>query len=359
MPDLILHIGHFKTGTTALQVFLSRNRDVLAHQGLVYCDLLARNGKHSALAYAILRDAGVRTLLHGFDHPDDAPTLWAGVFSAARALPDGQALLVSSEEFMRIGGFPAAIKRLRTVFAAAPDVRVRVIAYLRRPQSHLQSWHNQLVKLGLTDRGFDAAVREVIEPVHYDYALALAPWIDLFGAEAVILRGFTDDLRHGDELYADFLGALGHRLPLTAEVPRSDPNPRIDPRLLDLHRALNASGLPRRVVLRVASQMAKALADADAAQAVSDAAPGFDAIRARTLAGLHALAELPGAGFDAGALAADLPRPGDPGDPALAALATILGAEIGRTQTTLLKVLRRLDRLEAAAAGERPSGDDA
>ena len=34
--DLILHIGHYKTGTTALQVFLHQNRALLALQGLHY-----------------------------------------------------------------------------------------------------------------------------------------------------------------------------------------------------------------------------------------------------------------------------------------------------------------------------------
>ena len=60
MPKtLFLHIGHYKTGTTALQIFLERNAKLLAASGFEYPNFWTHNSKHSAFAFSILRAAGV------------------------------------------------------------------------------------------------------------------------------------------------------------------------------------------------------------------------------------------------------------------------------------------------------------
>jgi len=237
--ELILHIGHFKTGTTALQMYLDYNRDLLAEAGLHYAAETRKHAKHSALAFSLLRRAGVSELMHGYSSPRPPAKIWQALFDETRALPDGQSLLVSSEEFIRLGAHPEAAALLRKQINQASDLRFRVIAYLRPPQAHLQSWYNQLVKMGIPVGSFTTALCSQIEAVHWDYALALKPWVEIFGAEAVILRTYGPALREGDALYADFLGALGFPLPAEAEPMPGDPNRRIDPRRLAYHRGLN------------------------------------------------------------------------------------------------------------------------
>tara|TARA_R110002073_G_scaffold23691_14_gene80629 strand:- start:6622 stop:7695 length:1074 start_codon:yes stop_codon:yes gene_type:complete len=344
--DLILHIGHYKTGTTALQVFLHQNRALLALQGLHYASAPVKNAKHSALAYALLREAGVDTLLHGFNNPATAADLWDGVIQAARALPAGQALLISSEEFMRLGAHPVATTLLADILATAPDLRLRVIAYLRPPQDHLQSWYNQLVKMGVPVGPFDTAVRCQMEPIHWDYGAALAPWIALAGADNVILRGFHPALRRDDALFADFLEALGARLPVTADSPLSDPNPRLDDRLLPLKRAYDQAALPQKLTAHLLLR-AQALLGQDRNPAELDGAPDFDTLRETARAGITALAALPQARLDAGALLAHLPQATPPEARALSDAVSVLAGELAQLRMSQRKILARLDALEA------------
>ncbi|MCH8942156.1 MAG: hypothetical protein IIA48_06935 [Bacteroidetes bacterium] len=42
MAKFILHIGQSKTGTTAIQSFLSENRKILHNKGILYPDILKK-----------------------------------------------------------------------------------------------------------------------------------------------------------------------------------------------------------------------------------------------------------------------------------------------------------------------------
>lgn len=352
--SLILHIGHYKTGTTALQVFCAANSALLAAQGLVYSPFPLKLGKHSPLAYSLLRDAGVTTLMHGFDMPETARALWAQLFDTARALDEGQSLLVSSEEFMRLGAHPDAAALLRDIVATAPDVRVRVIAYLRPPNSHLQSWYNQLVKMRVKVGNFDCAVRSQMEPIHWDYARALAPWIEIFGADRVILRQFGDALRDGDALYSDFLESLGYAVPITATVPPRDPNPRLDDRILDIQRAYLRAALPKWMVDHAATRLSANLAAEDGDEALRTA-PDFDTIAKTARRGIAALAALPGAALDLDAMTADPPR-GQPDESrALRDLVALLAGELAQLRTQQHQTNARLNVLEKRLGADEKS----
>ncbi|MFN4098212.1 MAG: hypothetical protein ACK4GT_00410 [Pararhodobacter sp.] len=349
--EVVLHIGHYKTGTTALQIFCERNRGLLAHQGLVYAREPVRNSKHSALAFSLLRDAGVTNLMYGFTHPASAAELWQALFDATRALPEGQAMLVSSEEFIRLGAHPAAVDLLRAQVATARDLRFRVIVYLRTPQAHLKSWYNQMVKSGIEDASFDAAILARTEAVHWDYGLALRPWIELFGPEAIVVRPFEPALRGGDRLFADFLEALGKTVPVFAETVDEDPNPRLDDRLLALRRgAARAEVHPEqtRQVMETARQGLAAEAATGAARR------GFDALRAEAEAGIEALSALPGAALDLARMRADLPRPQDPLEQRLDETIALLVTELMQMRARVARQAARIKALETQAGKAPP-----
>ena len=351
--ELILHIGHFKTGTTALQSYLDYNRDLLAEAGLHYAAETRKHAKHSALAFSLLRRAGVSELMHGYASPRPPGRIWQALFHEARALPDGHSLLVSSEEFIRLGAHPAAATLLRQQINQAPDLRFRVIAYLRPPQAHLQSWYNQLVKMGIPVGSFATALSTQMEPIHWDYALALKPWLEIFGAEAVILRPYDPSLREGDALYADFLGALGFPVPPLAEPMPGDPNRRIDPRRLAYHRGLNRVDLPRHV-RELMNAHAQASLDSDDGDG-----PGRALARIRDEArrGIEAVAALPGAALDAETMLAALPDlPEDPAQD-LDALIALMAGEIGRLRAHVVSLSGRIGVLEEAARREATPKD--
>ena len=312
MPKtLFLHIGHFKTGTTALQAFLGDNPKFLGKHQLAYGKANQHLSKHSIYAFSLYKAAGVTRLMHGYDKPDTPDALWTALFDEVRA-SRARSVIVSSEEFMRLGQYPQAAQHLRQIVQThAQDLDIRVIAYLRPPARHLRSWYNQLVKMGVTVPDFNTAVTQVIEPIHYDYALALKPWAEIFGPGALIVRPYHEASRHDDSLYRDFLSIFGLELPdHGVKLPLIDPNPRMDDSVLELVRMMQNAGIPQDVLDWTVIRAQKFDEQQQGAGLDSPAAD-FDAVRAQTASGLEGLQHLIAADSTglAQSLAAHLPEP--------------------------------------------------
>ena len=242
---LYLHIGHYKTGTTALQWFLNANEAYLAKNGLAYCKKLEKFNKHSRLAFSILKAVGVKSLMHGYKLDTPPKDFWDTLFDEVRASPY-PAMIVSTEEFMRIGEYPKAARLLADQLARAGDIDIRVIVYLRSPQAHLTSWYNQLIKMGVSVPDYDTAIAKRVERIHIDYAQALKPWIDAVGADQVDVRPYLRGGADGTALLADFINATGGKWSGSGGLvlPEVDPNPRLSEELARLKRMMNAAGVP-------------------------------------------------------------------------------------------------------------------
>lgn len=284
---LLLHIGHYKTGTTALQIFFSQAGKFLKRHGIEYPDICTHNAKHSALAFAILRAAGVEKLMYDYRDPTPPAALWAPLYERAMSSP-AATILISSEEFMRIGEFPKAQEILRAVIGQRPEgLDVKAIAYLRPPQAHLHSWFNQLVKMNFPMPDFETALGDEIERIHYDYRRAFAPWIDILGPDNVTVRPYVKDRARPDALHRDFLATLGVDLPEGEVKLETDPNPRLDDRVVDLVRLMQNIGYPRPTVNSVRTQAEKYLQAEDALTPPRVRAETLAAVRTATRAGLE------------------------------------------------------------------------
>ena len=356
---LVLHIGHYKTGTTALQVFLARNAQALRAAGLEYPEARRHNAKHSDYAFALLRAAGARRLMHGYADPTPPETLWEALFARVRASP-AATVIVSSEEFMRLAMFPAAETRLSAILERhAAGLRVEALAYLRAPQSHLRSWYNQLVKMHEPTPDYARALAGTIEPIHLDYGLALGPWRRLLGDGGVILRPYRPRSLDPLALFGDVLATLGVAVPARVNLPEKDPNPRLDDRLVEMLRLLRNTGLRGERLKALHDSAAKYLAEQDALAAdgrdggqagVPDTRPepGRDmaGLRQRAAAGIAALRGMPRSGLDLEAFHADLPRevPSD---------RTLPPEVLGFVLAELVRLSRRLDRHDISALERR------
>lgn len=365
---LVLHIGHYKTGTTALQVFLSRNAAALRAAGLDYPDLRRHNAKHSAYAFALLRAAGATSLMHGYTDPVPPELLWEQLFDRVRRQPRA-VVAISSEEFMRLAMFPDAEARLAGILARhGRGVTLEAVAYLRAPQPHLRAWYNQLVKMCEPTPAYPRALEATIERIHLDYGFALAPWRRLLGDGAVVLRPYRSRSLDPRALFDDFLATLGIAPPEGLTLPEGDPNPRLDDRVVELLRLVQNAGIRGGQRNRLHRELVAQL-NREAPGTVQDAAQdaaqdGLERPRRQAAAGLKLLAGLPRCGLDLGALAADLPREvASDRQVDMETLGFVL-AELARLRRQVDKeelaaLSRRLDRLEALLPPSAASGSGA
>ena len=128
---LIIHIWSHKTATTFIQGSLKVNKDALLKMGVLYPETGQIYEAHFLLGWEA-RDAAAN------EAPDGNLTLWQDLVTEIQNSPAHTAI-ISSEEFNIIVP-PARIAFLKTYFD------VKIIYYLRSPDSFVESFYNQLVK---------------------------------------------------------------------------------------------------------------------------------------------------------------------------------------------------------------------
>ncbi len=311
MPKtLFLHIGHYKTGTTALQIFLECNARLLAASGFEYPDCWIHNSKHSDFVFSILRAAGVKKNMFDYSDPTPPKVMWRNLFEHIQASPQPNAV-ISSEEFMRIGQFPKATEILRSILQDRPaDLTVKAIAYLRDPGSHVASWHNQLIKMNFPVADLSAALDGDIEDIHFDYRRALEPWMSALGQENVIIRPYVRDPDNPAALHYDLCRSLGIAVKDGAIQTQEDPNPRLDDRAIELVRLMQNMNFPQPTINAVRNQAINYLKAQDAMRV--GGADGITGARARAQDALDWLSGLPGTDLPLEEFAASLPTAPDP-----------------------------------------------
>lgn len=341
---LILHIGHYKTGTTALQVFFAGNTRFLARNGFHYPEVWMHNAKHSAFAFSILRAAGVQKLMYDYTDQVTPQDMWSDLYDHIENT-DNANTLISSEEFMRMGQFPEAQAILRDVLENRPaGLNIKVIAYLRPPGSHLQSWYNQLIKMNFHVSDLDRAVNGDIEDIHFDYQRALTPWINILGAENVLIRPYVKDSENPAALHQDFFETFGITLPANRVKIEKDPNPRLDDRVIELARLMQNLDYPPSTINKIRTQALTYLEAQDRLLANQDS--GMSNVVARAQDSLDWLASLPDNQIDTQAFARDFPTATD-----LAQIdQTLL---LGFVFSELVQLRRRVNKLNTTDLIER------
>lgn len=242
---LLIHIGHYKTGTTAIQSFFSKNRIQLQKQGVHYCQSSNNHGKHSNLAFSLLKSLGVSTQLYGYNAENKATTLWQQLGKEIINAPCSTAV-ISSEEFIRLGEYNGSSKLLTSInqYFKKLSIDIKVVAYFRGQNDHLESWYNQFIKMNYSTPTLGHTIRS-LESIHYDYQKALSPWLEAFGEENVIARPYLSTTVDKNHLLKDFLKNVSAKIKHEKlQFDDSDPNPRIDPRIIEMIRMLSNQGLP-------------------------------------------------------------------------------------------------------------------
>ncbi len=234
--ELVIHAGIHKTGTTALQRFLDGNRDWLLARGVCYPPVCGFS--HAGVAHALA--AG-----------DSGPLHEALEQIRASGAPMG---LLSSEDFRGHSQQVAKALGDRTR-------RTRVVIYLRRQDSYLQSVYQEHVK-SPRDRytgTFEAFCAEMgvwgeEVSVHFDWHGLLGRWAAVFPRENIRVRVYEPGQFEGGTIFSDFLGELGLESDGSLVLPEAGrSNESLDFATLEMLRRSNGSRTPEQQALLLAA----------------------------------------------------------------------------------------------------------
>lgn len=221
---LILHIGMGKTGTTAIQESLWRNRHYLLANGYRYPSAACISCAHHLIS------PHRPTLLvdNGWEFLD--PPRWL-----PKVLREADRKVLMSTELI-FWAEPEAIASFCEEVSQA--FRLRVCAYLRRQDLAIMAGYNQRVKVGQQVRPLSDELPDLVE--RYNYQQLLRPWSEALGKENVSVFPYEYGQMIDGDAVADFYKKVLHIDPPDTAGAVRDANPGLCADVLEYKRCLNA-----------------------------------------------------------------------------------------------------------------------
>lgn len=203
---LFLHIGTHKTGTTSIQVALTRARDELATRGICYpnsgVSVTAQFGQHALAWAAVERPTHLPRLdpREGAFDADHKARLWERLRVEIES-SGAHTAVISSEEFDVLSREEIlAVGRELEMYDVTPVLFLRNIADL------LESSYRTSVIAGYRRTAAEFAANQ---RTRIDYAAAIGDWRDIAADRAAIVFFYDDQSIRRDVVTAffDLLGA--------------------------------------------------------------------------------------------------------------------------------------------------------
>lgn len=193
MAHLVLHIGTKKTGTTAIQQWLFKNRKALRQQGWSYPEFLGRRN-HLALALMFEEKPTRLKERFGLSEERDRAKLFDEVSAElAKQVVPGQKWIMTSEHFssrlQTAKEVQDVIDFLRTYFST-----ITVVMSLRRQEFVLPSIYSQRTKTGGVVEWSSGFIRSQLAEL--DYELMIELWSSARGVDALKCFPFLEKERN-------------------------------------------------------------------------------------------------------------------------------------------------------------------
>ncbi|NEQ76623.1 MAG: hypothetical protein F6K23_28455 [Okeania sp. SIO2C9] len=194
METVYLHIGLNKVGSTSLQNFLSKNRDILLSHGYLYpiTGTLDNKRTHHNLAWSFPNH---------FQKYNPQLGTWDDLFEEINS-SIADKIIISSEFFNTLN--ESQISQLKLQLNKFKIVKI--IVYIRRQDIRIKSMYKQ----GIKANGFSEKIEKRLDifKSKNDYYKLLKPWRKAFGLENIILKNFDQITKSKNNLYYDFLKTL-------------------------------------------------------------------------------------------------------------------------------------------------------
>ena len=231
-----LHIGTPKTGSTSIQNFLYDNRDLLVEKGVFYPDMGFdyRNIVHSVNGHFLMN-------LHPNNKKCEkghTKTYDEGFEKLYQMGEEHDKILLSEEKlwywYRSDGPFESFWRELKENLSSH-DMDCRIIVYLRRQDSFMQSLWSQRIKAGIRNTSFEEFLKESYPNDYYEYLNNLA---GIFGKDHIIARSFERSRFKNGDLLEDFLDIFGMDINDGFKVDNSVQNQKLEGSYLELRRMI-------------------------------------------------------------------------------------------------------------------------
>lgn len=232
MARLYLHIGSEKTGSTALQHFLSMNSDRLGRDGLIYpCE------KHQ-IVYS-MRYRGHFPLVASF-FPNLPDFVGKSEYHDNDKMLSSLKRIVESETLSIILSCEHFSSRLTSAHIKALSKALRahevIVIFYMRPQKDL-IWSSYSTSV-INGRRSRLCVESIsIDDPYLNYYKMLEPWAESFGDKNIILRDYKNLV--GGNIVDDFMWTLGVR-DISLYIKKGFINKRMSPKEVEFIRRLNS-----------------------------------------------------------------------------------------------------------------------
>jgi len=225
VPELLVHVGLPKTGTSAIQRYMYFRREAYAQQGIYWAETYpyGEPGSDDWAHHIYSHKWGGWLNRSKFPvTPDEA---WQALQESIRA--KGGRHIVSSERFAALLPLAQGEHVINFIKEVAGSARVRMIGYIRRQDNLIESHARELIKRGLfPDTSIEEYLQNIqqrdvvpdgVEAIKKPPRVSYAPFrffdsgfskaADLLAKENVIVRIYERERLVGGDSVADFLHA--------------------------------------------------------------------------------------------------------------------------------------------------------
>jgi hypothetical protein len=243
MPQLFLHIGTEKTGSTAIQRMLGGHQKALSAQGVHYPDIeegLLRNMLGQAFSSTPPRKRAAGSSAR-HDSQAQQRALEAFAQTILQLPSTVGSVIIVGELLSRQIATQESIERFQA-FLTPLFSKLNIIIYLRRQDTHFASAYTQSLRTGnLSPPDID---RDSEAYGLYDYDALLTRWASIFGRDAMLPRVYERGPDRAFDVLEDFARTCHFSLPAKVSDGVRVRNPSISVAgqqvLLELGRKLQA-----------------------------------------------------------------------------------------------------------------------
>jgi len=200
---LVIHIGTHKTGSTAIQLFLWRNRDELLKNGITYPESgapsFSRFGQH-LIAWSCFSNADYIPAYDGNTIELNSLQTSKFISKIDNATSNNQTVVISSEEFSILN-----LSEISVLAKQLSNFDVTIVVYLRRQDMYLESAYGTSVQYnpGYVKNFSDFCVEQ---RMNLNYMSMIESWEYYFPGKLVVKS--YEDKKIKQDIVSDFMSVL-------------------------------------------------------------------------------------------------------------------------------------------------------